>query len=142
MRKFILIAVALCVCQLFAAMDTYTTTAQKIVFAGYSITNYSVLHTQTNAVVDTSAYKGFGTLCVTIGDDAAGWTGRVAIVTIQQTNTTSGGWSTIGAATNKTGSASLDRIPFECGKGGKYLRGIFSQTNGNASASAILNAYE
>lgn len=124
----------------FAALDTGLSEYVTILPAAVT-TNGVSLSTTTGSPVDVSPYKGMGTLLVSINAEPFGTTNQTAIVTIQQTNTTSGGWSTVRAVTNNLNAASLTAIPFELGKGGKWIRGVASITNNIRSVGVVLNAF-
>lgn len=140
MKKIILAICALCAGSAFAALDTYTGSYQASLFPASMVTNPASLTTITGSAFDLVGYKGFATITVSHGAEFNGATNRISIMTIQQTNTVSGGWSVLAAVTNVTASASFTRIPFEVGKGGRYIRGVYTSTNASSAVSASINA--
>lgn len=125
-----------------AALDTYTLTSHASVLPATAITNAAVLTTVTGDAFDLMPYKGFATITVSHGPAFAGETNRISILSIQQTNTVAGGWAVYRAITNSTASASFTRVPFEVGKGGRYIRGVYTSTNGTTAVSSSLNAFQ
>jgi hypothetical protein len=140
-KSFLVLAVLAFAFSARAALDTYTLTSHGGVFPATSVTNASALTTVTGDAFDLLQYKGFATITVSHGAELNGATNRVSVLTIQQTNTASGGWSVYRSITNTTPFASFTRVPFEVGKGGRYIRCVFSSTNANSAASASINAF-
>jgi len=123
-----------------AAFDTYALAYQDCILPATSVTNASAFTTVTGDAFDLLQYKGFATITVSHGAELGGATNRVSILSLQQTNTLSGGWSVYCAVTNSTASPTFTRIPFEIGKGGRFIRGVYTSTNANSAVSASINA--
>lgn len=135
------IALAMFCLHVSAALDTYVATGHASLFPATSVTNSAATTTVTGDVFDLMPYKGYATIGIFHGAELGAATNRISVVTVQQTNTVSGGWSTYRAISNATASASFTRVPFECGKGGVYLRCVYASTNANTAAAVFFNGY-
>lgn len=102
---------------------------------------YSATQTVTGSAFDLLQYKGYGTLQVSIGAEENGATNRVGIVTLQRATTSGGDYTTFTAVTNSTAAASFTRVPYEIGKGGRFIKAVYTSSNGTAPATVIFNAY-
>ena len=137
-KLFIALTLAFCF-SARAALDTYTLTAHESVMPCMMATNDLVLTTTTSTPIDLTDFIGYATIGVFHGASA---TNAQSIVSVQQTNTTSGGWSVLRAVTNTADAASLTRIPLEIGSGGRWLRCVYTSTNGISGAAVFINGFK
>jgi hypothetical protein len=110
----------------------------------------AALQTITGSAVDTVNYKGFGTVVVSIGAPVNSATNFAATVTIQHAAASTGTYVTV---TNSAGSAliatasgnaagAVTRLPYEFGKGGRYIRAVVTTTNDAAAVAVTLNSFK
>lgn len=149
MKRMITAAVVLACFALAAnaALDTYALTQhiQVLDVSATVIANSNSLQTITGSAVDTINCKGNGTIVVSIGTPLQSRTNFIGIATIQSAATSTGTWA---AVTNMTVTHSgcvtgaVTRLPYEFGKGNRYIRAVFTTTNDAAGACVTLNSFK
>jgi len=124
--------------------NTSEDTSNAVSVALVPLTARAALQTITGSAVDTVNYKGNGTIVVSIGAPVNGATNFSGLVTIQAAANSTG---TYAAVTNCTATATgnaagaVTEIPYEFGKGGRYIRAVYTTTNDVAPVAVTLNAF-
>lgn len=101
----------------------------------------AALQTVTGSAVDTQKYKGFGTIVVSIGSGVLGATNFTGTVAIQAASASTGTWAAVSGKTATTEGA-VTEIPYEFGKGNRYIRAVYTTTNDVAPVAVTINSFK
>lgn len=101
--------------------------------------------TITGSSVDTINYKSFGCIVVSLGAGTLGATNYTAAVQIQSAAASTGTWANVsGKTATLTGSSAgaVTVIPYEFGKGHRYLRAVVTTTNDVGPVAATIHSFK
>lgn len=97
--------------------------------------------TVTNAALAVRSYKGIGEVACLANAVAAASSNRIVTVQLYGTNTVSGGWKLIEAASKKGAEACILRVPFHGEALPPYVRTVVSVTVANTIVSGVMMGY-
>lgn len=101
--------------------------------------------TNTGSYVDTINYKGTGCIVVSLGAGIQGSTSYTGTVYIQSAATSGGEYANVAGKTatiTGTDSGAVTVIPWEFGKGNRYLRAVFTTENDVGPVSATIHSFK
>jgi len=137
MKKMLVILLAACACCAAVAALTTANLREQVVLPAQSVAEGAMV---TN-VVAVSGYRGLGEVCVAVGPVAAASSNRTVTVTLEGTNTVSGGWSLVGAGTYRGAEAGVIRVQCQADCLPGYIRVTATNTTAASVLSGLLLAY-